>query len=447
MTEIALLQRRAERERRARFEAEQLLECKALEVHLANEQLVGLANELRENFCRTEAILNTAAEGIITYQPGGSVELFNRSACLIFQKVSGDGINVRDLFEMDEIAESVLFPPENKDANEVANSATDDLRHLELSAKRGDGKTFHVEASVSRLDSEDEVLFVALVRDLTRRKMLESRLSQSQKMESVGQLAAGIAHEINTPIQFVGDNIQFLSDAFGDLFDLLHLYGELTDTVEQNSEHSDLIQKIKTQADVVDLGFLHEELPKAIEQSGDGIQRVAKIVRAMKEFAQPGSDQKTSLDINNLINNVLEVSASQWQNRMEVVCDFEENLPRISCMAGPMNQAILNIIANAFEAFSDYDAPGGSGSLKITTRTIEEAVQICFLDNGPGIAPEIKPKLFNPFFTTKEVGDGMGQGLAFVYDLIVGKHQGSIAVNSELGEGAEFVLTIPFVRT
>ena len=258
MSELETLKRRIERERQARELAEAQLEKTATELSAANEQLRDLADQ-------TNVILETAAEAIVTYDESGKIRMFNRSAQRIFCCRDGVCSNIRDLFEPSDATEAALFP--SAAVESIAPSY--DRRFaisepVELRAYRSANETFICELSLSQSEHRGTITFTALVRDLSRRKQLEARLHQAQKMESVGQLAAGIAHEINTPIQFIGNNIQFMQGAFEDLVELLDLYGQLVAATKNNTSLDSVVAEIDQQSELVDLPFLRQEFPSAI---------------------------------------------------------------------------------------------------------------------------------------------------------------------------------------
>jgi PAS domain S-box-containing protein len=438
MSELEILERRFNRERAARKEAESLLEQKSREAFEANQQLRNFAELNR-------AIVETAAEGIITYDQAGTIQSFNRSAERIFGCSSRNGCNVRELFERSDKTQSVLFPAANARDEQWRERATEDLETsepAELIAIRSNGRTFATEVATSVISNGDSKLFTALLRDLSGRRKLEARLSQVRKMESVGQLAAGIAHEINTPIQFIGNNIQFLQGAFEDIAELLDMYGKLMDALRKKEDIAAIIQAIERQIELADLPFLREEFPGAIAQTIEGTDRVAKIVRAMKEFSQPASGAKTSVNINRAIENAVAISSNNYRDIATVELELDPSLRPVTCLCAEMNQALLNVLVNAAEAIAGAEA-SGVGRIVVSTRSAGDDVVVIVKDNGPGIPAEIQGKIFDPFFTTKEVGKGTGQGLAFVYDLVVNKHGGAIYAESPPEGGATFFIRLP----
>ena len=271
---------------------------------------------------------------------------------------------------------------------------------------------------------------VAIVRDVTEGKQLEAQLAQAQKLESIGQLAAGIAHEINTPIQYVGDNARFLQDAFQELRPMI----ELDHVPEANRS---------------DAEYFCEEIPKALEQLLEGVQHVGRIVRAMKEFSHPGAREKTAIDLNRAIQSTVVVSRNEWKYVAEMVEEYDSELPFVNCVPGEINQVILNLIVNAAHAIADV-LPGqvaDKGAITVSTRREGKWAEILVRDTGTGIPETVRTKIFDPFFTTKEVGKGTGQGLSIAHTVIVKNHGGTIHFETETGVGTAFVVRLPLSET
>ncbi|KAA3615620.1 MAG: PAS domain S-box protein [Calditrichaeota bacterium] len=287
--------------------------------------------------------------------------------------------------------------------------------------------------------------FLIICQDITDQKIMESQLSQAQKLESIGQLAAGIAHEINTPTQFVGDNTNFLKDAFTDFNDLINQFETLKENVKSQKEMEPIVSEIDQTIEEIDLSYLLEEVPLAIDQSLEGVSRVSKIVRAMKEFSHPGAKEKTSIDINKSIQNTITVCRNEWKYVSEIITEFDENLPPIPCIPDAFNQVILNLIINAAHAISDALKKTGEtkGIINISTHLLEKEVEIRIKDSGTGIPEKAQPNIFDPFYTTKEVGKGTGQGLAISHDVITKKHNGSIKFETEKDKGTTFIIKLP----
>lgn len=295
--------------------------------------------------------------------------------------------------------------------------------------------------------------FVAIIRDISQRlreakekEKLQSQLLQTQKLESVGQLAAGIAHEINTPTQYIGSNIDFLEEGFNQATILIESYQRLLTAERSGSVTPELIKEIEELLEEADWKYLTEELPLAITQSKDGVRQISSIVGAMKTFALPGSKEKIPLSLNTLIDTILTVSSNEWKYVADLETNFSERLPDIPCVADEMGQVFLNLLVNAAHAIATKlgENPGRQkGCIDISTRLVADQAEIRFQDTGCGIPRNILDKIFDPFFTTKEVGKGTGQGLAIARDAIVNKHGGTLEVESEPGQGTTFIIRLP----
>lgn len=270
----------------------------------------------------------------------------------------------------------------------------------------------------------------------------ERQLAHKQKLKSIGQLAAGIAHEINTPIQYIGDNGKFLDDAFRDLIKFVESHPVQGERPAGTPAGVDLPHPETVDEGVLD--YYRGEVPEAIGQLLEGVDRVASIVRAMKEFSHPGPLERIPIDINRGIESTILVSKHEWKYVAEITTDLDPELPPVPCLAGEFNQVILNLIVNAAHAISDT-AQGAShkGEIHITTRQDGPSVEIRVSDNGCGIPESIQSKVFDPFFTTKPVGKGTGQGLALAHSVIVQKHHGTIRLESQPGTGTTFVIHLP----
>ncbi len=320
------------------------------------------------------------------------------------------------------------------------------LESIRALRQRKDGTLVFVEgwgASLRR-DDGSAIGFVLEYADLTERKQLEDQLRQAQKLESIGQLAAGIAHEINTPIQYVGDNTKFLRDAFRSLDTLFQAYDRLLDAARENSVTAELLTGVDDAAVGTDLAFLRDEIPRAIQQSLEGVGQVAQIIRAMKEFSHPGPLERTPADLNRALESTALVCRNEWKYVADLETDFDPDLPPVPCLPGDINQVALNLIVNAAHAIADAMRPNGAkGIITVSTRRDGNWAEIRVRDTGTGIPEKIRGRVFDPFFTTKEVGRGTGQGLAIAHSVIVQKHGGRISFETEMGMGTTFVVRLP----
>ena len=322
---------------------------------------------------------------------------------------------------------------------------------LETTGVRKDGAQFPMEMAISWREVDSEILFVAQCRDITAKKQaeaeratLENDLRQAQKMESLGVLSGGIAHEINTPVQYVGDNIKFLQTGFADIRRVCAQLRKLNKATSAEGYLTELTEETASLVDEVDLEFLIDEIPDAIDQSLEGVERISEIVRAIKEFSHPDAKEKSLTDINAALRTTIMVSRNQWKYVAELETDLDEELPSIMCLTGEFNQVILNLIVNAAHAIEDAAGEGGEmGKIIVSTNFDEDNIGITVSDTGTGIEPDKLKTIFDPFFTTKDPGKGTGQGLAISHNIITKKHGGQIWATSELGKGSTFHIKLP----
>jgi PAS domain S-box-containing protein len=299
------------------------------------------------------------------------------------------------------------------------------------------GQARQVEVAANPIEFGGRPGTLVLAFDVTDRKLLEDQLKQAQKPDSIGQLASGIAHEINTPIQYIGDNTTFLGDTFRDLAELLTLYRSAGDDPI-------LRDKANQAADAADVDYLLEEAPRAIGQTLDGVKHVAGIVKAMKEFAHPGTNEKAPVDLNHSIQTVITVARNEWKYVAEIETEFAPDLPPVPALPGELNQVFLNLLVNAAHAVKSANGSDGpKGTIRFITRRSGNAVEVRISDSGCGIPPEIQERIFDPFFTTKPVGQGTGQGLTIAHTAVTKHHGGSLSFESEVGKGTTFIVRLP----
>jgi signal transduction histidine kinase len=265
---------------------------------------------------------------------------------------------------------------------------------------------------------------------------------QSARLSSIGQLAAGIAHEINTPIQYIGDNLRYLDGAMTKLGGVIEAGRALAAQAAALPDLAEAAARFDETATRSKVGRLLTEIPDAVAESLDGIAQIARIVLSMKEFSHPGATAKTATDINRSLESTLTVCRNNWKHAAEIERDFDPDLPPVICHAGELNQVFLNLILNAAQAIESSGKPL-PGRIAISTRRVGEGVEIRFADSGTGIPPEIRDRLFDPFFTTKPVGKGTGQGLAICRDVVTVKHGGTIEAGGDVGVGAVFTIRLP----
>jgi PAS domain S-box-containing protein len=328
----------------------------------------------------------------------------------------------------------------------------EETNFAELRLKRKNGTPLDVSLSVSIVrDADGNIRYSSSTfRDVTVQRRLEAQLRQAQKLESIGQLAAGIAHEINTPAQFVLDNTTFLKEAFVDVLKLEAICRRALDSAAADELSPARVDELVAALAAADFAFLRSEIPACLDQTLNGISRIATIVRAMKTFSHPGQDQKMPADVNQAIANCVTLSANEWKYVATVQTNLDETMPLIHCFRNELEQVIVNLIVNAAHAIDDRLGaksggrdPDEKGLIAISTRQLDSAIEIRVRDTGTGIPAHVRDRIFDPFFTTKEVGKGTGQGLSLAHSVVVRKHGGRLDVETQTGVGTTFVIRLP----
>lgn len=407
-----------------------------------NSERRRMEEALRESQERIRAITESLFEGVLVTDGDGFVVFSNLSA----DSQLGDeqtpriaGRFVDSIFSLRDGERLLRFAegPFHR-VVETGHPWRDDDAAFELRS----GRTLVVGYACSAL-VEDGIRkgIIISFRDIQSLKRAQQDALQASKLASVGQLAAGVAHEINTPIQYIGDNLRFLGDS---LDTLLQVIGRYHDFVDQQCFPDDLASKKELKEFLVesDLDYLLAEMPQAVSQSLDGVGQVARIVLAMKEFSHPGEREKISVDLNKAIENTVAVSRSEWKHVAELEVKLAADLPQVRCLPGEMNQVFLNLIVNAAHAIQARHSLQ-KGLITVATRWYGDFVDILVTDDGIGMSESIKERIFDPFFTTKVVGKGTGQGLAICRDVVVTKHAGKISVDTQEGEGSTFTIRLP----
>ncbi|MEW8221608.1 MAG: ATP-binding protein [Candidatus Thiodiazotropha taylori] len=394
-------------------------------------------------------VTNSMSEGFVVLDNGGVVKYTNPESARLIGWTEDEMLGK----QFSQIVYGEKKPPKEKNVKTIV---MDTLKDGVIRADNDDlfthksGHQIDIVFSVSpMLQSEDEKRVVLTFSDISERKRadrermdLERQLNQTHKMEAVGQLAGGIAHEINTPIQYIGDNLKFIKESQQDMQNLLQDYAELSSKAKQQPELHAELEKIDETIEEIDLEYLTEETTNAIDQSITGASQVARIVLAMKEFAHPGGKDMALADLNRIVSNAVAVCKNEWKYVADTQLQLSDNLPDVKCLAGEVSQVVLNIIVNAAHAIEAAKREE-KGTITITTELKDEQVEIRVSDTGTGIPEEAQAYVFNPFFTTKDVGRGTGQGLAIAQDIIVGKHQGELLFETEQGVGTTFIIRLP----
>jgi PAS domain S-box-containing protein len=412
----------------------------------AADRIIGIGIAAIDITRRTEAeefrsvVMDNMAEGLYTIDEDGRLTSMNRAAARLLGRDAADllGTDMQAAVQLrrtDPVPGGHLHPLDDDGA--AAQSATGTM-------VRGDGTAFPISYSAAPLRAGGTVSggTVVVFRDITalkERQRQEITTRHDQKLESLGRLSAGIAHEVNTPIQFVGDNTRFLAGACREMLDLLLVYRECLSSTAGYLPWEERLKKATDAEQAADVDYLAEEIPLAVAQSLEGIERVASLVRAMKSFSYKDSDTASYANLNEALETTLTVARNEVKYVADVALDLGE-LPDVLCHLGDLNQVFLNLLVNAADALQGR---AERGEIRITTRAEGQTVVIGIADNGTGIPPELHQVIFEPFFTTKEVGRGTGQGLALAQAVVGDKHGGSIEVNSAPGEGTQFLIRLP----
>ena len=343
---------------------------------------------------------------------------------------------------------SPAFQPDGRASADAAKETIekalrDGFARFVWTHKRIDGEEFLADVLLTRTEHPAGQFLQATVRDITEERAMEAELGNARKLEAVGRLAAGIAHEINTPAQYVGDNMIFLRDAFEGYRQIVGRYRDAVEVLGVGRGHEKLLETIRKAESDIDIAYFDANVSEAFDSCSDGIARISTIVRAMKEFAHPDRGEKCLADLNQALSNTLTIAGSEHKYVADVEAEFAP-LPLVLCHVGDLNQVFLNLIVNAAHAIEEVVGQSGArGRIRVRTLQEDRSVRIDIADTGAGIPESIRDRVFEPFFTTKEVGKGTGQGLAIARSVIVTKHGGSLDFETEMGRGTTFTIRLP----
>lgn len=404
-------------------------------------QVESAQKDLKKTHQELDKIFNTAIDGIMVIDKKLNIHKINNSLLEFLNINNDDALNKKCYSVLKSDLCNTLDCPIYKISKKITKYTNSNVT---IHTKSGDKKCT-ISSSPFFINKDEFVGIVSSVHDLTEYNAMQTKLLQSQKLLSIGQLAAGIAHEINTPTQYVGDNVRFFKQSFEEILELLKKTDTLIAQIESGNPDPRLVNEIVELKQNIGIEFLATEIPSAIDQTLDGIERIAKIVLAMKEFAHPGVTEKTMTDINRAIETTTTIARNRWKYVSDLELDLDPDLPSILCYVDEFNQVILNLIVNAADAIEEKTGKNSpeKGLIKIKTENAGEFINIYIQDTGNGIPDSIKDKIFDPFFTTKEVGKGTGQGLAISYSVIVDKHNGKLSFISQQGKGTTFKIELP----
>ena len=352
-----------------------------------------------------------------------------------------------DLWKQNGFLDRLMPRDRNGSTRKSIDESKSGSFELEASVLTEDEKKVDLRWVVSCENTGKHKVLRGMMLDVTDQRRLESELAQAQKLESVGRLASGVAHEINTPVQFVSDSVNFVREAMDDLASVVDKYRDLRNATQKASNNgADVVAAAKAAEeaeDDADLDYILENAPVALDRARDGLGRVAAIVRSMKEFAHPDRKEMAQVDLNQAIASTLVIATNEYKYVAEVETDFGP-LPPVNCYAGEVNQVVLNLIVNAAHAIADVvKGTADKGKIRVATRVLDDSIEISIGDSGKGIPVEVRARIFDPFFTTKEVGKGTGQGLAIARTVVVDKHGGTLHFETELGKGTTFYIRLP----
>lgn len=414
-----------------------------------------IERDLRQSEERFRLLFESSRDALMTMAPPSwKFTSCNQAALELFGVPDESSLALLGPWDLSPAMQPNGFPSAQQAHEMLATALREGSCFFEWTHQRLGGGEFPATVLLTRLELAGQPMIQATVRDITEAKRAEAergrmevQLRHSQKLQAIGQLAAGIAHEINTPVQFIGDNTRFLGDVFGGLDEFLGKCADLIEAGRQQAATAELVAECGALWGAADLDYVRAEVPAALRQTLEGVERISKIVRAMKDFSHPGTGEKSLVDLNKLVESTLTVCHNEWKYVADLVTEFDPTLTAVPCLPGEFNQVILNLVVNAAHAIGDALKPGvtSKGTLTVTTRRIERWAEVRISDTGTGIPESARPHIFEPFFTTKDVGRGTGQGLAIAHSVITDKHGGTIRFETEVGRGTTFILRLPLV--
>jgi len=395
------------------------------------------------------SVINYLSDGLVIINERLEIESCNPAALNIFG------------YELDElIGKSIekLIPPSHDHADQEVftgflenNGETgkdQDKHHSESSGRRKNGDIFSIDLAVGVFAHGGGRRLIGLIRDITDRQEEQVRLSQAERMQAIGRLASGVAHEINTPIQYIGHNVSFVSEAFSEiespLSQLFHCAKDTAAGKDTRRQCETVCESLKDD----DFTYLMEHIPQALHDAGSGVALVTEIVQALNETAHPGTGKKIESDLNSIAHNAALVTRNSWKSCADLIEEYDQAPAAIPLVKNEIGQTVINLIVNAVDAIEELRRKSGAdepplGEIRLRTRTYEGFAELQVTDTGGGIPPEIQDKVFDYFFTTKEPGKGTGQGLAIAYDTVVNKHGGGISIDSEIEHGTAITIRLP----
>ncbi|MEJ2125179.1 MAG: ATP-binding protein [Alphaproteobacteria bacterium] len=430
------LERRIAREVASRKEAERLLELKSEELYEKNKKLQRNTEQLSHAMDLLHSIMRATPEIIVSCDSHHIIEKITDAAQGILgyeqEKLIGSHI-------------SVIFP---EFSPEDINSDSEAITLPSINTRRSDGKYFSADVSVTRLTVDEKLSIIFAIRSHDTQHVMDNlkndvywQLHETRRLESIGALASGLAHELNTPMQFIGDNITYIGESLEKIYKSYLHYDALKCKCENISSLRSEVDVINKFNKKINLGALANDIFNAIKETYDGVNQVCQISRSMREFTHPGSDTPELADINKVVQSALTICRSRSKHIATVDTDFMPNPPKILCRPSQIQQVVVNIVVNAVEAIEEQGIQ--DGRIFVKTSLFKQCFRIEIGNNGPRINEKLREKIFNPFFTTKRIGQGTGQGLALAKDIIVSQHGGFLRLVETPEFPTTFLIDLP----
>ncbi len=399
---------------------------------------------LRESEARATAMFSSSNDAIMLFREGAIVDC-NPQAVTMFGFQSKSEIVGRMPSDFSPPFQHGGKPTLEMQSEVVKKVFRDGFARFDWIHERPSGETFEVEVVLSLFKIGGEDAMQATVRDVSERRELERQLSQAQKLESIGQLSAGVAHEINTPMQCVFSNVEYLQGSLPKLFELTEGYREF---YAKSSRQTGVCEDIGRLGLTSKFDRLITNIVDAVCEAADGSNRVIEIVRAMKTMSHPGTSEKVATDLNKLIRDASTISRNRWKYAAKVNLDLDDSIGTVELFPAQMSQVILNLIVNAADAIVERigEEPTELGCIRMTSKKLNDGEALEIEDNGNGMPTHVLDRIFDPFFTTKDVGKGTGQGLSIAYDVVVKQHGGKISATSKVGVGTTFSIWLPLAQ-
>jgi len=419
----------------------------SVQIGIDTAQIVSTLNDLRW-WSYSIAALELGLVALFSFILGtyltSQLAVLRRAARSVEEDTLDVAIPVKSMDEVGEVATAFNRMIDRlKETRQKRDEYERELESLnETLEQKVERRTKQLQDSLDRLEQAK----TDLERESVERQKAEVEMRQAQKLEAVGYLAAGVAHEINTPVQFIGDSMFFVRDAVQDLQKYGAQLRKMALMARDTDESKIIVEQLEAVEDELDIEYLTENTPDAIDRALKGVDRVTEIVSAMKAFGTGRSVKREVACINQAIEQTIVVTRHQHRYCAQVSSDLEADLPLTNCHISDVSQVFLSIIVNAAHAVGERYGEGDQGRIDVISRHEGDDIVVTVTDNGSGMPKEVREKVFDPFFTTKEVGSGSGQGLAIAYDTVVNGHGGSISVTSTLDEGSTFIVRIPIER-